>query len=129
MHAVLLDKMKHDPDFDAAEKASDPLLLKNVIERLSWPRRKTSLFSTVYEQENTLFCLSTKVPSPTHNGMRGSRHTVSKAINYKATSRPIEHVAKETHSICLRNSPQVINWLSEKTPKKDNILYIPTSEW
>jgi hypothetical protein len=22
---VLLDKMKHDPDFDAAEKASDPL--------------------------------------------------------------------------------------------------------
>jgi hypothetical protein len=79
MHAVLLDKMKHDPDFDAAEKASDPLLLMNVIEKTSWPRRKTSFHFLQCMNKRTHCLPSTKVPSPTHNGMRGGSYRLQSA--------------------------------------------------
>jgi hypothetical protein len=97
---VLLDKMKHDPDFDAAEKASDPLLLMNVIEKTVLAQTEDQFpFSTVYEQENTLFAFHQGTLTNAQWYERfNTKVAVGKAIGITRQHRVLlEHVAKETH--------------------------------
>jgi len=53
---VLLDKMKHDPDWSAASASCDPLTLCCLIEKTILAQTEDQCpFATVYEQECALY--------------------------------------------------------------------------
>ena len=53
---VLLDKMKHDPDWKSASESYDPLTLMKLIEKTVLAQTEDQYpFATVYEQECTLY--------------------------------------------------------------------------
>jgi hypothetical protein len=53
---VLLDKMKHDPDWTTASESYDPLTLFKLIEKTVLAQTEDQYpFATVYEQECTLY--------------------------------------------------------------------------
>ena len=53
---VLLDKMKHDKDWDKVSQSYDPLLLLNLIERNILSQTEDQYpYATVYEQERALY--------------------------------------------------------------------------
>ena len=52
---VLLDKMKHDPDWETTTKSSDPLLLLDLIEKIVLAQGADQYpFTTIYEQQREL---------------------------------------------------------------------------
>ena len=53
---VLLDKMKHDPNFTTVSESFDPLSLFNLIEKIVLGQTEDQFpYATVYEQESTLY--------------------------------------------------------------------------
>jgi hypothetical protein len=53
---VLLDKMKHDPDWSSASESYDPLTLLRLIEKTILAQTEDQYpYATVYEQECALY--------------------------------------------------------------------------
>ena len=66
---VLLDKMKHDIDWDATSKSNDPLLLIQLIKKTILAQTGDQYpFATVYDQEVALLGFH-QTPLPTNSGM------------------------------------------------------------
>ena len=69
---ILMEKIKHDPNWDTASTSYDPLKFVDLIEKTILEQTEhQNPFATVYEQE-VVFTFFVKINSPTTNVMRGS---------------------------------------------------------
>jgi len=96
---VLLDKMKHDPDWTTASESYDPLTLFKLIEKTVLAQTEDQYpFATVYEQECTLYSFSQNTLSNEQWYERfNTRIDVGTAIGVTRQHQVLlEHVASET---------------------------------
>jgi hypothetical protein len=98
---VLLDKMKHDPDWTTTSASYDPLVLFKLIEKTILAQTSDQYpFATVYEQEMSLFGFHQNVLTNDQWYERfNTKVEIGKAIGI-ARQHPVllEYVSQETNS-------------------------------
>jgi hypothetical protein len=101
---VLLDKMKHDPDWITTSESYDPLTLFKLIEKTVLAQTEDQYpFATVYEQECTLYSFNQNTLSNEQWYERfNTRIDVGTAIGVTRQHKVLlEHVASETSPTVL----------------------------
>jgi hypothetical protein len=99
---VLLDKMKHDPDWTTASESYDPLILFKLVEKTVLAQTEDQYpFATVYEQECTLYSFNQNTLSNEQWYERfNTRIDVGTAIGVTRQHQVLlEHVSSEAYPL------------------------------